>query len=264
MNHEVIPEHEAQDVEFAADEEIGSAGLPPVQIAVESFTTYRPILKPTAEAQAEFSEVDPLQISFDFESQNEAAVEPEAFVGELETSFEGRSVAVEEPEVSVAEPEALVMLEALAPQEMNSALVEEVQSDFEIEDEQLLAEIKAVPDKMAFKIGEAADLLGIKQYVLRYWESEFDALKPKKSNHNQRMYSRRDVEVALMIKKLLYRDRFSIEGARKALRALKKKVKNEKNWESALHKFEDSKAELENLCQKLQASRERWIKGTIL
>lgn len=85
--------------------------------------------------------------------------------------------------------------------------------------------IENIPDKMAFKIGEAAEYVGVKQYVLRYWESEFDILKPKKSKNGQRMYSKKDVETALLIKKLLHEDRFSIEGAQSALRKLRKQVK---------------------------------------
>ena len=89
-------------------------------------------------------------------------------------------------------------------------------------DRELDDQLGTIPDKLAFKIGEVADLVGVKAYVLRYWETEFDVLKPKKSKHNQRMYERRDVENLLLIKKLLYRDRFSIEGARSALKRLRK------------------------------------------
>lgn len=89
-------------------------------------------------------------------------------------------------------------------------------------DAELETELSRIPDKLAFKIGEVADILGVKAYVLRYWETEFEILKPKKSKHNQRMYERRDVENLLLIKKLLYRDRFSIEGARTALKKLRK------------------------------------------
>lgn len=89
-------------------------------------------------------------------------------------------------------------------------------------DAELQAEIERIPDKLAFKIGEVAELLNVKPYVLRYWETEFDILKPKKSKHNQRMYERKDVENLLLIRKLLYRDRFSIEGARSALKKLRK------------------------------------------
>ena len=97
-------------------------------------------------------------------------------------------------------------------------------------DESLLIEINSIPNKMGFKIGEVADLLKIKQYVLRYWETEFDILKPKKATNNQRYYTRKDVENAFIIRKLLHRDRFSIEGARAALRDVKQYVKKEKNW----------------------------------
>ena len=88
--------------------------------------------------------------------------------------------------------------------------------------------LEAIPDQMAFKIGTAADLVGVKPYVLRFWETEFDALHPKKSRKGQRAYSRRDVETAMIIKKLLYEDRFSIEGARARLRELRSKVKEER------------------------------------
>jgi len=100
-------------------------------------------------------------------------------------------------------------------------------------DQALLTEIDTIPQQMAFKIGDVADLLGIKQYVLRYWESEFDILRPKKAANNQRMYSRKDVENAFLIRKLLHRDRFSIPGARAALKDLKTVVKKERNWNTS-------------------------------
>lgn len=93
---------------------------------------------------------------------------------------------------------------------------------------ELMEKVRTIPNTMAFKIGEAAELVGVKQYVLRYWESEFEQLRPKKSKNGQRIYSRKDVETAIMIKKLLYEDRFSIEGARAALKALRQEVKEEK------------------------------------
>ena len=89
-------------------------------------------------------------------------------------------------------------------------------------DRELQDDLKSIPDKMAFKIGDVADLLKVKPYVLRYWETEFEGLSPKKSKQGQRMYERKDVEKLMMIKKLLYRDRYSIEGARAALKKLKK------------------------------------------
>ncbi|MFN0105695.1 MAG: MerR family transcriptional regulator [Bryobacteraceae bacterium] len=74
-----------------------------------------------------------------------------------------------------------------------------------------------IPSKLYFKIGEVARLTGVKPYVLRYWETEFTGLGPKKSGTNQRQYRRKDVELVLEIKRLLYEKRFTIEGARKHL-----------------------------------------------
>ena len=74
-----------------------------------------------------------------------------------------------------------------------------------------------IPNKLCFKIGEVARLTGVKPYVLRYWETEFTGLGPKKSGTNQRQYRRKDVELVLEIKRLLYEKRFTIEGARKHL-----------------------------------------------
>ena len=88
-------------------------------------------------------------------------------------------------------------------------------------DPELQKDLQKIPDKMAFKIGEVADLVGVKSHVLRHWESDFTGLSPKKSPQGQRMYQRKDVETLLMIKKLLYRDRYSIEGARGALKKMR-------------------------------------------
>src|ERR1700693_724945 len=74
-----------------------------------------------------------------------------------------------------------------------------------------------IPDKLYFKIGEVSDLLGVEPYVLRYWETEFATLSPKKSGTGHRLYRRKDVELLLRIKHLLYDRKFTIEGARKAL-----------------------------------------------
>jgi DNA-binding transcriptional MerR regulator len=74
-----------------------------------------------------------------------------------------------------------------------------------------------IPDKLYFKIGEVSDLLGVEAYVLRYWESEFPVLSPKKSGTGHRLYRRKDVELLLRIKHLLYDKRFTIEGARQSL-----------------------------------------------
>src|SRR5713226_1022989 len=80
-----------------------------------------------------------------------------------------------------------------------------------------LAPPEEIPDKLYFRIGEVARLAGIKPYVLRFWETEFSGLGPKKSGTGHRLYRRKDVELVLEIKRLLYEKRFTIEGARKFL-----------------------------------------------
>ena len=77
-----------------------------------------------------------------------------------------------------------------------------------------------IPDKPFFKIGEAARLCAVKPYVLRYWETEFSSIRPKKTRSQQRLYQRKDVELLLRIRHLLYDERFTIEGARARLREL--------------------------------------------
>ncbi|HVZ89117.1 MAG TPA: MerR family transcriptional regulator [Polyangia bacterium] len=77
-----------------------------------------------------------------------------------------------------------------------------------------------IPDKPFFKIGEAARLVGVKPYVLRYWETEFKSVKPQKTRSQQRLYRRRDIELLLQIRHLLYDKRYTIEGARTRLRDL--------------------------------------------
>jgi DNA-binding transcriptional MerR regulator len=74
-----------------------------------------------------------------------------------------------------------------------------------------------IPDKLYFRIGEVSRLAGIKPYVLRFWETEFSSLGPKKSGKGHRLYRRKDVELVLEIKRLLYVKRYTIEGARKYL-----------------------------------------------
>ncbi len=74
-----------------------------------------------------------------------------------------------------------------------------------------------IPDKLYFRIGEVARLTGIQPYILRYWESEFPLLQPKKSGTGQRLYRKRDIEIVLKIKQLLYDQRYTIAGAKRRL-----------------------------------------------
>lgn len=76
----------------------------------------------------------------------------------------------------------------------------------------------ALPDKLYFKIGEVSRIARVKPYILRYWETEFPQVRPVKARSQHRLYRRKDVESVLKIKKLLYDEGYTIEGARKKLR----------------------------------------------
>jgi DNA-binding transcriptional MerR regulator len=84
-------------------------------------------------------------------------------------------------------------------------------------DPEVPSETPEIPDKLYFRIGEVAGLLAVEPYVLRYWETEFPSLAPKKSGTGHRLYRRKDVELLLKIKHLLYEKRYTIEGARQSL-----------------------------------------------
>ena len=75
-------------------------------------------------------------------------------------------------------------------------------------------------DKRYYRIGEVSKITGVKPYVLRYWESEFRWMVPQKSKSKQRLYRRRDIDMILLIKKLLHEQRYTIAGARKKLREM--------------------------------------------
>ena len=79
-----------------------------------------------------------------------------------------------------------------------------------------------LPDKLNFKIGEVAKIVGVKPYVLRYWETEFSIIRPGKTRSQHRLYRRRDVEMLLEIKRLLHNERYTIEGAKRRLKTLAK------------------------------------------
>ena len=79
-----------------------------------------------------------------------------------------------------------------------------------------------LPDKLYFKIGEVAKIVGVKPYVLRYWETEFSMIRPGKTRSQHRLYRRRDVEALIEIKRLLHNERYTIEGAKRRLKSLGK------------------------------------------
>ena len=79
---------------------------------------------------------------------------------------------------------------------------------------------RALPDKQFFKIGEVSELVGVKAHVLRYWESEFRAVRPMKTRGAHRMYRRADVELLCLIRRLLYEEGYTIPGAKKTVREI--------------------------------------------
>lgn len=80
------------------------------------------------------------------------------------------------------------------------------------------ASVTELPSKLFFRIGEVAGLVGVEPHVLRYWEREFRSVRPTKSAKGQRVYSRKDVESLIRVRDLLYRDRFTIAGAKQRLK----------------------------------------------
>lgn len=75
-----------------------------------------------------------------------------------------------------------------------------------------------IPQKLYYRIGEVAEIAGVKPHVLRYWETEFGFLSPQKNEGNQRLYTAKDLQKVLTIRKLLYEDRFTVAGAKKRFR----------------------------------------------
>ncbi len=114
-------------------------------------------------------------------------------------------------------------------------------------------ELPLIPDKLYFTISEVSYLCAVKAYVLRYWEQEFSQLKPVKRRGNRRYYQQRDVLLVRQIKKLLYEDGFTIEGARAQLsnapEALSQSIKVDVTVKKMI-------AELESVLQNLQAEME--------
>lgn len=100
-----------------------------------------------------------------------------------------------------------------------------------------------LPDKLYFKIGEVSDLAGIPTYVLRFWESEFKMINPKRTPAGQRQYRKNDVELILTIKHLLYDKKYTIQGARRHLHFIRK----EKNEQSISNVFDEIRMELEQI-----------------
>jgi DNA-binding transcriptional MerR regulator len=84
-----------------------------------------------------------------------------------------------------------------------------------------------IPDKLYYFMGEVNKITGLKPHVLRYWETEFPALNPKKNEKGKRIYQKKDIELVLKIKELLYEKKFTIKGAKEELKRKRKEKKKE-------------------------------------
>ena len=104
-------------------------------------------------------------------------------------------------------------------------------------------------DRMFYKIRDVAKILDVKPHVLRYWETEFPTLNPQKNKNGQRVYTRKDVEMAMEIKRLLHVEKYSIAGARRLLR----KKKGGKEAGPALDVLRSTREELSGLLETLRA-----------
>ena len=109
-----------------------------------------------------------------------------------------------------------------------------------------------LPEKVYCKIGEVARILRVKPFVLRYWETEFDMLKPGKAPSRHRLYRKRDVELLLEIKRLLYTEGFTIEGARKKLREDRKAERRQLKFPLSDSKYKNALLRIKKDLQSLQ------------
>lgn len=115
------------------------------------------------------------------------------------------------------------------------------------------AETPEVPNRLYFRIGDVSELIGVEPYVLRFWETEFPMLQPKKGKTGHREYKRKDVELLLEIKRLLYDEGFTIPGARKAIKGKLRSGRKERS--SGKHSQLELIAEPPNLHPALQEVR---------
>jgi DNA-binding transcriptional MerR regulator len=103
--------------------------------------------------------------------------------------------------------------------------------------------VRIPDDKRYFRIGEASRIVDVEPYVLRYWESEFPQIRPRRADSNQRTYQKKDLEILLEIKRLLYEEKMTIEGAKRSLR----KTKTHKKRVDSPLLLEDIKSELNEI-----------------
>ena len=114
-----------------------------------------------------------------------------------------------------------------------------------------------IPDKLFFKIGEVAELAGVEQHVLRYWEDEFEKLQPNKNRSGQRLYEKKEVELILEIQRLLYMEKYTIAGAKNKLKKNSKKTTQLSlgfDRESFLSQKNDIVSELKSIMKVIEQS----------
>lgn len=109
-----------------------------------------------------------------------------------------------------------------------------------------------LPDKLYFKIGEVSRIVGVEPYVLRFWETEFEVLKPGKAPSRHRLYKRKDVELLLEIKRLLYAEGYTIEGARKRLKDSRKEERKQLRLPLSESKYRNTLIKVKKDLQSLQ------------
>ncbi len=117
-------------------------------------------------------------------------------------------------------------------------------------------EKKNIPEKLFYKIGEVSRITEVEPYVLRYWESEFPFLKPRKSRSGQRLYVKKDIETIFEIKRLLYEERYTIEGVKKKfmephLKVVEIEERSEDQAQSAQQRLEHVKRRLREIIQSM-------------
>ncbi len=109
-----------------------------------------------------------------------------------------------------------------------------------------------LPDKIYFKIGEVSRIVGVKPYVLRYWETEFNPLKPGKAPSRHRLYKKKDVELLLEIKRLLFSEVYTIEGARKKLKENRKEDRRQLKLPLSESKYKNTLTKIKKDLQSLR------------
>lgn len=113
------------------------------------------------------------------------------------------------------------------------------------------------PDKLFYKIGEASEIAGLESYVLRYWETEFPFLKPRKSRSGQRIYTVEDIKMVLTIKRMLYEEKYTIDGVRKKLGTPPGFYQTQNNNPSAMDENSSAQKTLTQVKEKLREMLQR-------